>query len=99
MLVLAATSIVHHGSAHSADSHEVPAATYTNGVVKKLDLDLGKLTIKHDAIKHLDMPGMTMVFSVKDKGLLTGIKAGDAVRFMVQQEGGKMIVTDIQPAR
>ena len=45
------------------------------------------------------MPGMTMVFTVRDKDQLTKLKPGDKVQFMAVQEGGKMIVTDIQPVR
>ena len=63
-----------------------------------MDLDNGKVTIKHGDIKHLDMPGMTMVFTAKDKGLLSNLKPGDKVKFMVVNEGGKMVVTDIRPA-
>ena len=74
-------------------------AALTDGEIKKLDLDNGKVTIKHGDIKHLDMPGMTMVFTAKDKNLLTNLKPGDKVKFMVINEGGKMIVTDIQSAR
>ena len=64
-----------------------------------IDKELGKITIKHGAIKHMDMPGMTMVFLAKDKAMLEKVKAGDKVRFMVAYEGGKMTVTDIQPAK
>ena len=71
----------------------------TNGEVKKVDPDNGKITLKHGDIKNLDMPGMTMVFTVRDKGQLTKLKPGDKVQFTVVQEGGKMVVTDIQPAR
>jgi Cu/Ag efflux protein CusF len=71
----------------------------TDGEVRKVDQAAGKVTIKHGDIKHLDMPGMTMVFPVKDKALLTNVKAGDKIKFMVISEGGKMIVTDIQPAQ
>jgi Cu/Ag efflux protein CusF len=71
----------------------------TDGEVKKVDLDNGKITLKHGDIKNLDMPGMTMVFTVRDKGQLTNLKPGDKVQFMVVQEGGKMIITDIQPVR
>jgi Cu(I)/Ag(I) efflux system protein CusF len=46
----------------------------------------------------LDMPGMTMVFTAKDKRLLANVKPGDKVNFMVISEAGKMVVTDIQPA-
>lgn len=70
----------------------------TDGEVKKVDPDNGKITLKHGDIKNLDMPGMTMVFTVRDKGQLTKLKPGDKVQFMVVQEGGKMVVTDIQPA-
>ena len=70
-----------------------------DGEVRKVDQDTGKVTIKHGEIKHLDMPGMTMVFTAKDKSLLTGVKPGDKIRFMVVSEGGKMVVTDIQQAR
>ena len=71
----------------------------TDGEVKKVDLDNGKITLKHGDIKNLDMPGMTMVFTVRDKDQLTKFKPGDKVQFMVVQEGGKMIITDIQPVR
>ncbi len=34
----------------------------TDGEVRKVDLDNGKITLKRGDIKNLDMPGMTMVF-------------------------------------
>ncbi len=75
------------------------SASLTDGEIKKVDLDNGKVTIKHGEIKHMDMPGMTMVFTAKDKSLLSNVKPGDKVKFMVVNEGGKMVVTDIQPAQ
>lgn len=74
------------------------SSSMTDGEVKKIDNELGKITIKHEEIKQLDMPGMTMVFTVKDKRLLNQIKPGDKIKFMVVMEGEKMIVTAIQPA-
>lgn len=71
----------------------------TEGEVKKVDPDNGKVTLKHGDIKNLDMPGMTMVFTVRDKSQLATIKPGDKVQFVVVQEAGKMVVTDIQPVR
>jgi len=76
-----------------------PSDAMTDGEVKKIDPDNGKVTLKHGDIKNLDMPGMTMVFTVRDKSQLANLKPGDKVKFMVVQEGGKMIVTDIQPVR
>lgn len=74
-------------------------AAMTDGEVKKIDMEAGKITLKHGDIKHMDMPGMTMVFTAKDKSLLTNVKPGDKVKFMVVHEGGKMLVTSIQPAK
>ena len=77
-----------------------PAASteMTDGEVRKIDLDAGKLTLKHAEIKSLDMPGMTMVFVVKDKALLDKLKTGDKVRFKAINDAGKFTVTEIQPA-
>lgn len=75
------------------------SASMTEGEVRKVDQEVGKITIRHGDIKHLDMPGMTMVFTAKDKSLLANVKAGDKVKFMVVNQGGKMVVTDIQPVR
>ena len=76
-----------------------PSDAMTDGEVKKIDADNGKVTLKHGDIKNLDMPGMTMVFTVRDKSQLAKLKPGDKVQFVVVQEGGKMVVTDIQPVR
>ncbi len=84
---------------HSKMDMSQPATSMTEGEVKKVDIEAGKVTIKHGEIKHMDMPGMTMVFTAKDKNLLGKVKPGDKVKFMVVNEGGKMVVTDIQPVQ
>ena len=66
------------------------------GEVRKVDRDNQKITIKHGEIKSLDMPPMTMVFTVKDPALLEAAKPGDKVRFGVAREGGKFVVTAIE---
>ena len=83
-----------HGHASAA-----PTAALTEGEVKKVDLASSKITIKHGELKHLDMPGMTMVFTSRNKGLLSTVKPGDKIRFMAVSEGGKLFVTDIRPLR
>ena len=45
------------------------AADLTNGVIKRIDVPNGKMTIKHEEIVNLDMPGMTMVFISKTRRL------------------------------
>lgn len=79
------------GMTHPADMAE--------GEIRKVSKDTGKLTIKHGPIKSMDMPPMTMVFTAKDPAMLDKVAVGDKVRFAVADEGGKMLVTDIQPAK
>ena len=68
----------------------------TDGEVRKVDAEQGKVTLRHAEIKDLDMPAMTMVFVLKDKGLLAKIKPGDKVKFRAVNDGGKFTVTEIQ---
>ena len=71
----------------------------TDGEVRKIDKDAGKITIKHGDIKHMDMPPMTMVFVVRDKTLLDKTTVGAKIQFMATSENGQMTVTDIQPTK
>ena len=71
----------------------------TDGEVRKIGKEAGKLTIGHGEIKHLEMPPMTMVFEAKDKSMLDQVKAGDKVRFMVVHDNGQMVVTNLQPIK
>ena len=68
----------------------------TGAEVRKVDKDAKKITLKHEAIKSLDMPGMTMVFQVKDATLLDKAKAGDKVKVKVIKDGSAYVVTDIK---
>ena len=98
-LALLAPLGVHADDKLQAGSTAATAADMTEGEVRKIDLDAGKVTLKHADIKSLDMPAMTMVFSVKDKALLDKLKTGDKVRFKAVNDAGKFTVTDIQAVR
>jgi Cu(I)/Ag(I) efflux system protein CusF len=71
----------------------------TDAEVRKVDKEAKKITLKHGAIKDLDMPAMTMVFQVSDTAMLDKVKAGDKVRFKATGEGGKYTVTEIESAK
>ncbi|MCY7305613.1 MAG: copper-binding protein [Rhodoferax sp.] len=64
--------------------------------VRKVDKEAKKVTLKHGPIKNLDMPGMTMVFQVKDVALLDKLAAGDKIRFSAEQQQGAYVVTAIE---
>ena len=66
------------------------------GEVRKIDKEARKITIKHGEIKELEMPPMTMVFTLKDPAVLENFKVGDKVKFKVVREDGKMLVTELQ---
>jgi Cu(I)/Ag(I) efflux system periplasmic protein CusF len=74
------------------------APSLTDGEIRKIDKENGKITIKHGEIKHMDMPPMSMVFNVKDKAMLDKVKVGEKIMFIAIQEAGKIVVTDIQPS-
>ncbi|TXH86941.1 MAG: copper-binding protein [Rhodoferax sp.] len=76
-----------------------PTPSLTTGEVRKIDRELGKITLKHGEIKHLDMPPMTMVFVVKDKALLDKATVGAKILFMARYDNGLMTVTEIQPTQ
>lgn len=72
------------------------AEEFTKGVVKKVDAKEQKVTITHEALKNLDMPGMTMVFRVADPALLSKMKAGGNIEFLANRVNGKLTVTEVK---
>lgn len=72
-----------------------PAQDMALGEVRKIDKEARKITIKHGEIKELEMPPMTMVFTLKDPAFLDNFKVGDKVKFKVVREDGKMLVTEM----
>ncbi len=75
------------------------SSTLTDGEALKVDLNAGKVTLRHGPIENLGMPGMTMMFPVSDKKMLAPIKDGDKARFRAERRNGTIIVTEIAAAR
>jgi Cu(I)/Ag(I) efflux system periplasmic protein CusF len=67
--------------------------------VRKVDLEQGKVTLRHGPLVNLDMPAMTMIFTAADPKLLDGLKQGDKVRFTSDKKDGTFIVTAIEAAK
>ena len=79
-----------------------PAGTpsvMTDGVVQSVDKPRAVVTLKHGDIVNVGMPAMTMTFNVADKTMLDNVKAGDKVRFHVENLKGAPTVTQIEPAK
>ena len=99
--LLGATTLIAQGSlAQTAMNHgamPMAAAAMSDGEVRKIDKETGKITIKHGPIKNLDMPPMTMVFQARDPALLVRVKAGDKVRFTADKLNGAYTVLSLEP--
>lgn len=72
------------------------AADYTKGEITKIDAAQKKLTIKHEELKNLEMPPMTMVFVVASDDLMKKAKVGAQIEFIAERVNGRITVTDIK---
>ena len=81
------------------DAMQMSTGAMTDGEVRKIDKENKKITLRHGEIKNLEMPGMTMVFQVKDPAMLDVVKAGDKVMFRAEKANGAFVVTEIQPVK
>lgn len=86
--------------AHAQQASATAAQTeMSDGEIKKVDKEAGKLTIKHGELKNLGMSSMTMVFKVQDPAMLDKVRQGDKVRFVADKVGGALTVTSIEAAK
>ena len=85
----------------SAQAVSAPAITtsaetgMTAGVVRSLDNEQKKITLKHEALENLGMPPMTMVFRFEKVSLIDKVKVGDRVMFRAEQIDGAFMVTKL----
>lgn len=102
--VMVASNAAAQPAAKEADHnahHPAAAATspQSEGEVRKVDIEQGKVTLRHGPLANLDMPAMTMVFTVANPKLLDGLKQGDKVRFTAEKKEGALVVTAIEVAK
>jgi Cu(I)/Ag(I) efflux system protein CusF len=71
----------HHG-AHMGDAMQM--TQLSDGVVKKVNVSAGDVTIQHGQLDSIGMPPMTMSFGVTNKAWLKQLKAGDKIRFSAE---------------
>jgi len=86
----------HNHDAHGPSQTSGVADNLTDGEVKKVDKDAGKITIRHGELKNLGMPAMTMVFHVKDPVMLEQVKAGDKIRFISEKVDGAFTLIQLE---
>jgi Cu(I)/Ag(I) efflux system periplasmic protein CusF len=105
VIAIVGASGVHAQSADAADHaarHAQPVASaagqdlLSDGEVRRINREAGKVTLRHGPLTNLDMPAMTMVFTAADPALLDGLKEGDKVRFTADRKDGSFVVTAIR---
>ena len=69
------------------------------GEVRRVDPETGRITIRHEPIKSLDMEAMTMVFATQNAELAKSVKPGDKITFEVTSVNGQLTVTKIEKAK
>jgi Cu/Ag efflux protein CusF len=73
------------------------AQEWVDGTIRRIDTSSQKMTIKHEEIKELLMPPMTMVFRLKDPMWTVQFKVGDPIRFRVVDLGnGRLQVIELE---
>ncbi len=63
------------------------------GEVVKVDTAAERITLKHNGVKNLDLPAMTLVFRVRSPQWLDGLASGDRVRFSAERIDGQITIT------
>lgn len=85
-----------HGAHHASSGAPAISTDWTDGEVRKIDREGGKVTLRHAEIKSLDMPPMTMVFRVREKAVLDKLQIGSRVQFQAVSEAGEFVVTELK---
>ena len=80
----------------STTANAIEEKGLTAGIVRKLDSEQQKITLKHEAIERLGMPPMTMVFSLEKASLAENVKVGDRVMFRAERIDGGFCVTRLK---
>jgi Cu(I)/Ag(I) efflux system periplasmic protein CusF len=101
----ALTVFIQQAGAQDHSAHHAPTAALaqaeplSEGEVRKVDLEKGKVTLRHGPLSNLNMPAMTMAFTAADKKLLEGLKEGDKVKFTADKQGPTLVVKALQVVR
>jgi len=67
------------------------------GIVDSINKSERKISISHKPIETLGMGAMTMTFLVADPAMLSEVKAGQAIEFVVTKDRrGRFVIVDLQ---
>jgi Cu/Ag efflux protein CusF len=98
MAVQPASAGDNHHSMEGHDRMEAMVPMWTDGEVRKIEKEAGKLTLRHGEVKNLDMRAMTMAWKLKDPAMLDNLKVGDKILFTAEKLNGQFTITGVKSA-
>jgi len=69
---------------------------WTKGEITAINVELGKVTVRHEEIKNLDMPPMRMIFGVTDPEIIANLKIGNKKEFYFVDQNGRMMIKQVK---
>ena len=66
------------------------------GTIVAVDSNGGRVAVAHGPINHVYLPRGTALFRVEDPTALTGLSAGDKIRFVVERNGTSFVITRLE---
>lgn len=83
----------------SVPSQAGAAPIAATGVVRGIMREHGMLTLEHEPIEALGWSAMTMDFSVREGVSLDRVREGDRVRFQLEKNGKRYLITAIESTK
>lgn len=82
-----------------ANNQLVNELPVVKGIVRKIDLQASRISIKHEEIPNLNMPPMTMSFLAADPEMLADLNIGDPILFSADEVDGENVVVWLEKVK
>lgn len=82
-----------------ANNQLVNELPVVKGIVRKIDLQASRISIKHEEIPNLNMPPMTMSFLATDPEMLADLNIGDQILFSADELDGENVVVWLEKVK
>lgn len=95
IVALPARAEHHEHAAMNATNGPAAPQALVEGVVKKVDVARGRLSVAHGAASS-GMPAMTMSFKLKEAAWIDRVKEGSRIRFATETIDGAMTIVRLE---
>lgn len=81
----------HHG--HADKSADIQ---FTAAEVVEVDTEHNEVVLRHETIEHLNMPAMTMAFTLAEHIDISSLQQGDHIKVKVERDEQNFVITAIE---